>query len=401
MTKEVTYTADMLMRLSALEHVRRRPAMYIGCVDSRGLHQLVEELLDYSLDEAHVGHVTRIEVTLHQDGSVTVEDNGRGLPIAIHVDLSREAGREVSIAEGVMTSLAYRHLLRPSYGISGGLHGIGLPVVNFLSRWCEVEVCRDGQVWRQRYERGVPTSPVRAIGASRTTGTKITLQPDAQIFTTTRFDTGLLRGRLRELAFLNRGVSIELHDHGQGVSETFQFKRGLIEYVEHLNLGRLPVHDDAIYGVGDREGTSYEFAIQYVRDLGRRGVSYVNSFGTIEGGTHVSGFHEALQRTLSEYGQTNGWLASDYKPDEESWRAGLSAVLVLRTPHPQFVGSRRNKLAGEEIQQIVGDGVGAVLARFWKRNPRTAEAILRHGLWAAERSGQVRSPDGDERRPMT
>src|SRR5215475_15070146 len=245
------YTAENLQHLSDLEHVRERPSMYIGDTTVRGLHHLVYEVVDNSIDEAMAGHATTVSVSINVDGSVTVEDDGRGIPVERHAQLSEEAGRDMSTLEGVMTVLKFGGKFeKGAYQTSGGLHGVGVTVVNFLSEWCEVEVCRDGHVWQQEYERGLPQGPVKRVGATTKTGTKTTFKPDAQIFQTTKFSYDVLTRRLQELAFLNRGVHIFSKDEQTGSHDEFHYERGIVEFVEHLNRASEPIHPDVIYIAG-------------------------------------------------------------------------------------------------------------------------------------------------------
>ncbi|MBI2478726.1 MAG: DNA gyrase subunit B, partial [Planctomycetia bacterium] len=291
------YRSEDLQHLSDLEHVRKRPAMYIGDTTARGLHHLVYEVVDNSIDEAMAGFAKHVSVKVNNDGSVTVEDDGRGIPVEIHEQLSEETGREISTLEGVMTVLKFGGKFeKGAYQTSGGLHGVGVTVVNFLSQWCEVEVFRDGHVFQQEYERGIPTGPVRKLGSTTKIGTKTTFKPDGQIFQTTKFAYDILHKRLQELAFLNRGVRIKVFDERNGEGEEFYYERGIIEFVEYLNRASEPLHRDVIYFTGESEGLGYEIALQYTSEYTETLHSYVNNIHMIEGGTHVSGFKAALTR---------------------------------------------------------------------------------------------------------
>ena len=289
------YTEKDLQHLSDLEHVRERPGMYIGDTSVRGLHHLVYEVVDNSIDEAMAGFAKMISVTVHNDGSVTVEDDGRGIPVTRHEQLSDEYERDVSTLEGVMTVLKFGGKFeKGAYQTSGGLHGVGVTVVNFLSQWAEVEVSRDGFTWTQEYERGVPTSPVLKGRATKKTGTKTTFKPDNQIFSVTKYNFDTLYKRLQELAFLNSGVHIKFLDERNGEGGDFQYERGLVEFVEHLNRASDPLHSDVIRIFGDKDGTEYEIVMQYTTEFTENVQSYVNNIHTIEGGTHVSGFRSGI-----------------------------------------------------------------------------------------------------------
>src|SRR5262245_42242235 len=271
-----SYSSEDLQHLSDLEHVRERPSMYIGDTTQRGLHHLVYEVVDNSIDEAMAGHATTVSVSINVDGSVTVEDDGRGIPVERHAQLSEEAGRDMSTLEGVMTVLKFGGKFeKGAYQTSGGLHGVGVTVVNFLSEWCEVEVRRKGTVYHQEYERGVPTGDVRAIGSTNKTGTMTTFKPDSQIFPNTRFIYDTLQRRLQELAFLNRGVKINFRDERAGKGETFQYERGILEFVEHLNRATEAAHPDVVYIAGEFSGVGVEVALQYTTEYTENVHSYV------------------------------------------------------------------------------------------------------------------------------
>ena len=297
--KTQDYTTDQLQHLSDLEHVRKRPSMYIGDTNVRGLHHLVYEVVDNSIDEVMGGFATTVTVVINTDGSVTVQDDGRGIPVGKHEQLSAEMDREVSSLEGVMTVLKFGGKFNDdgaegAYAMSAGLHGVGVTVVNFLSEWCEVEVCREGTVHQQEYERGVATGLVNKVGKTEKVGTKTTFKPDSQIFETTKFEYSILHKRLQELAFLNSGVRIVFKDARNGESDEFYYERGIIEYVEYLNRSSDPIHKDVIFISGEQDRVVFEIAIQYTTDLTENIHSYVNNINTHEGGTHVSGFRSAL-----------------------------------------------------------------------------------------------------------
>ncbi len=375
---DADYSAKDLEHLSDLEHVRERPSMYIADTTPRGLHHLVYEVVDNSIDEAMAGFATEISVVINNDGSVTVEDNGRGIPVEEHPDLG------FSTLQGVMTVLKFGGKFKKgAYQTSGGLHGVGVTVVNFLSEWCEVEVRRQGHVYQQEYERGVPVADVRRIGRTDKVGTKTTFKADPQIFPNTNFQYSILYRRLKDLAFLNRGVKIVFRDQRTGDGETFLYERGIIEFVEDLNRASEPAHEDIIYVAGEYEGVGLEVAMQYSAEFTENVHSFVNNISTIEGGTHVSGFRAAITRTINAYGKKAN-LYKDLAPSGDDCREGLTAVISLRVPEPQFEGQTKTKLGNGEIEGIVNSAVGDYLAKYLEENPKTARIIVQKGLLAAE-----------------
>jgi DNA gyrase subunit B len=379
-----SYTAEDLEHLSDLEHVRERPAMYIGDTTARGLHHLVFEVVDNSIDEAMAGHATVVNVTINVDGSVTVEDDGRGIPVERHAQLSEEIGRDVSTLEGVMTVLKFGgKFQKGAYQTSGGLHGVGVTVVNFLSEWCEVEVCRDGFVWHQEYERGVPKTDVRRVGHTTKRGTKTTFKPDPQIFPNTKFVYSTLQKRMQELAFLNQGVRITIADDRTGEKESYQYDDGLRQYIQYLNRASEPVHSEILYVKGEQEGVTVEVAMQYSTEYTENVHSYVNNINTTEGGTHLTGFRTALTRSINNYGKNAG-VFKDLVPTGEDFREGLTAVINCRVPHPQFEGQTKTKLGNGEVEGIVNSLFGEFLGKFLEENPKAARGICNKGLLAAE-----------------
>ncbi len=372
------YGAGQLEHLTDLEHVRQRPSMYIADTTARGLHHLVYEVVDNSIDESMAGYATRISVRINNDGSVTVEDDGRGIPVEDHSELG------CSTLQGVMTVLKFGGKFhKGAYQTSGGLHGVGVTVVNFLSEWCEVEVRRDGHVYQQEYERGVPTADVARIGTTNRVGTKTTFKPDPQIFPVIHFNYGVLHRRLQELAFLNRGVKIVFYDERTDEGETFQYDRGILEFVEHLNRAAEPAHPEIISIGTEQEGVGVEIAVQYSSEFTENVHSYVNNICTTEGGTHVSGFRAALTRSLNAYGKKSG-MFKDLTPSGDDFREGLTAVVSLRVPEPQFEGQTKTKLGNSEVERIVQSTVGEYLGAFLEENPKTARIIIQKGLLAAE-----------------
>ena len=379
------YTEKDLLHLSDLEHVRERPGMYIGDTAVRGLHHLVYEVVDNSIDEAMADFAKTVSVTVHNDGSVTVEDDGRGIPVTKHDQLSEEYDREVSTLEGVMTVLKFGGKFeKGAYQTSGGLHGVGVTVVNFLSQWAEVEVSRDGFTWTQEYERGVPTGPVTKGRATKKTGTKTTFKADNQIFSVTKYNFDTLYKRLQELAFLNSGVHIKFHDERNGEGGDFQYERGITEFVEHLNRASDTIHSDVIQISGAKDGTEYEIALQYSTEFTENVQSYVNNIHTIEGGTHVSGFRSGLTRTLNNYGKSENLFKGGAAPGGDDFREGITAVISVRVPHPQFEGQTKTKLGNSEVDGVISAAVGEQLSKYFEENPRVAQTIIRKGMLAAE-----------------
>jgi DNA gyrase subunit B len=374
---EGEYGVDQMKYLSDLEHVRERSGMYIGDTGVRGLHHLVYEAVDNSIDEAMAGHAHDVQVTVNVDGSVTVADDGRGIPVETHPDLG------ISTLEGVMTVLKFGGKFdKQAYKTSGGLHGIGVKVVNFLSEWCEVEVRRDSHVYQQEYERGVRSGDVRRIGKSTSTGTKITFKPDPLVFGQTKFDYNILHRRLQELAFLNRGTRITLKDSRTGDGETFQYERGIVQFVEHLNRASEPF-GDVIYVNRDVEGIGVEVALQYTNEYTENVHTYVNNINTVDGGTHLSGFRTALTRTLNAYGKKNN-LFKDLVPTGDDFREGLTAVVSVRVPEPKFESQTKVKLNNIEVEGLVNSAVGDYLASYLEENPKAAKLIVQKATLAAE-----------------
>jgi DNA gyrase subunit B len=372
------YEADDLKHLSDLEHVRQRPSMYIGDTTKRGLHHLVYEVVDNSIDEAMAGHAKNVFVTINGDNSVTVQDDGRGIPVDTHSDLG------FSTLQGVMTVLKFGGKFdKGAYQVSGGLHGVGVTVVNFLSEWCEVEVCRGGHVYQQEYERGVPTGDVRRVGATDRRGTKTTFKADPTIFPVTKYEYPILYKRLQELAFLNRGVRITFKDDRVNEGDVFYYERGIIEFVEHLNRASEPIHADVLYFETSVEGLGVEVAMQYSSEYTENVHTFANNIGTIEGGTHLSGFRTALTRTLTAYGKQED-LFKDIMPQGEDFREGLTAVVSVRVAHPQFEGQTKTKLGNGEVEGIVNSAVGEFLKKYLEENPKSAKAMVSKAIVAGE-----------------
>ncbi|MDD3470894.1 MAG: DNA gyrase subunit B [Thermoguttaceae bacterium] len=377
---EGEYGAEQMQHLTDIEHVRQRPAMYIGDISARGLHHLVYEVLDNSIDEAMAGYATHIRVVIHPDNSVTVEDDGRGIPIETHPDLG------FSTLQGVMTVLKFGgKFQKGAYQTSGGLHGVGVTVVNFLSEWCEVEVCRDGHIWRQEYEQGVATGDVRQIGNTTRTGTKTTFKADSSIFKITEYTKNVLQKRIQELAFLNQGVRIIFVDEREtdAVVETFHYEDGLRDFVRYLNRSAEPIHPEVVYIRTSEQDVDVEIAMQYTGEYTENVHTFVNNINTTEGGTHLSGFRTALTRTLNNYGKQEN-LFKDLVPNGDDFREGLTAVISMRVPHPQFEGQTKTKLGNSEVEGIVNSAVGDFLTKFLEENPKVARTMVQKGLVAAE-----------------
>src|SRR3954468_6038025 len=378
------YDASSITKLSDRDHVRLRYGMYIGDSSTQGLHHLVYELVNNSIDEVMANYATNIWVVINNDGSCTVEDDGRGIPVEKHEQTSAEKGRDVTTLEAVMTNLNMGGKFdKRSYKTSGGLHGIGLKAVNFLSSWCEAQVSRGGTMFQQLFEAGKPQGPLKKIGATNKRGTKITFKPDPTIFTTTKFQYDVLQKRLRELAFLNSGVRIIFKDQRTGEGEEFHYERGLIEFIEHLNRASEVIHQDVIYFKTEAEGTQIEVALQYANEYTENLHAYVNNIHTPDGGTHVIGFRTALTRTLNNYGKKED-MFKDLVPGGEDFREGLTAIVAVRVAEPQFQAQTKNRLNNPEIEGIVNTAFGEFLGKFLEENPKTAKAIIKKGLLAAE-----------------
>ncbi len=382
---ENSYGQGNFKKLSDREHVRERYGMYIGDSAAGGLHHLVYELVNNSIDEVMAGHATLVVVVINGDGSVSVEDDGRGIPVEKHEQTSEMKGRDVSTIEAVMTNLNMGAKFdKNSYKTSGGLHGIGLKAVNFLSRWCEATICRGGAMYQQEFELGVPMGELKRIGSTTKRGTKITFKPDAEIFvTSTKFQFDVLQRRLRELAFLNKGVRIRITDERTNVTEEFCFQRGIIEFVEHLNRTSEAIHNEIIHLATEVDGVQMEVAFQYSNEYTENIHSYVNSIHTPDGGTHVVGLRTALTRTLNSYGKKEN-MFGDIIPTGEDFREGLTAVIAVRVAEPQFQAQTKNKLNNPEVEGIVNATVGEFLTKYFELNPKTAKAVLKKGILAAE-----------------
>jgi len=371
------YDATHIQVLEGLEAVRKRPSMYIGSVDTRGLHHLVYEVVDNSIDEALAGFCKNIDVSINADGSVTVVDDGRGIPVDNHPKYKKSA------LEVVLTVLhAGGKFDKSNYKVSGGLHGVGVSVVNALSEWMEVEVKRDGKLYYQRYERGAPTSNVTVIGDSKGTGTKSTFMPDSKIFETIEFNYGTLITRLRELAFLNKNIRISITDSRDEELEqdVFEYEGGIISFVEHLNQSRTALHKAPIYFEREKEGTIVEIAMQYTDSYGEYVYSFANNINTHEGGTHLIGFKTALTRVANDYIKKNNVVKGDEKLTGEDIREGLAAIISVKLTEPQFEGQTKTKLGNSELKGIVDSMVSEGLSEYMEENPKVATIIFQKAL---------------------
>jgi len=372
------YGADKIKVLEGLEAVRKRPAMYIGSTGPVGLHHLVYEVVDNSIDEALAGYCRNVNVTIHIDGSVTVVDDGRGIPVDMH-----ESGR--SAAEVVLTVLhAGGKFENSAYKVSGGLHGVGVSVVNALSDWLELEIWRNGHVHQQRFERGVPSGDLYVTGTTEKRGTKVTFKPDGSVFETTEFTFETLSQRLRELAFLNAGVTITIEDERNDRSHTFLYQGGIREFVEFLNKNRTPVNEKPIYMTGERDGIAVEIALQWNDSYTETTYSFANNINTTEGGTHLSGFRSALTRTINSYASKNNLsekLSESVSGDDI--REGMTAVISVKIPQPQFEGQTKTKLGNTEVKGIVEGIINERLGAFLEENPAISRRIVAKAVDAA------------------
>jgi DNA gyrase subunit B len=378
---ESSYTAKDITVLEGIEAVRKRPGMYIGSTGSRGLHHLVYEVVDNSIDEALAGFCSKVEVFLHPDGSVTVRDDGRGIPVG------KVEGLEISAVEVVLTRLhAGAKFGGRGYKVSGGLHGVGISVVNALSEWLEVEVKREGRLFKQRYERGEPVTPLEIVGEASTTGTIVRFKPDPEIFEELKFDAETIAQRLKEIAYLNRGLSLTLIDERSSppTKQEFYFEGGIVDFVKDINTRREALHEKVIFFSAQEEGMELEVAMQYCADDMERVYAFANSINTQEGGTHLVGFRSALTRTINEYARNKGLLKEkEANLTGEDVREGLTAILSLRLIEPQFEGQTKTKLGNPEVRGFVEGVTAARLAEFLEENPADARAIINRAIMAA------------------
>ncbi len=379
MVEEAAYDARQIQVLEGLQAVRKRPAMYVGSVDARGLHHLVHEVVDNSIDEAMAGFCKNIQVTLNADGSVTVADDGRGIPVDIHPKYG---------VPGVELVLSRMHsggkFERKMYRVSGGLHGVGLSVVNGLSEWLEVRVRRDAKEYRMRFARGQKASNLEVVGPAEGTGTTITFRPDTQVFETIEFDYGTLATRLRELAFLNAGLHIVIADKVHGREDDFQYDGGIAEYVRWINRAKAPLHPAPITFAKQSDGTLVEVAMQYHDGYNESIFTFVNNIDTIEGGTHLIGFKAGLARACIKYAKDNKYLKQGESLEGDDVREGLTAILSLKLPEPQFEGQTKMKLGNSDVKGIVESIVYEKLTDFFNETPKVAEICIGKAVLAAQ-----------------
>ena len=384
---ENQYSADSIQALEGMEHVRKRPSMYIGDVGSRGLHHLVYEVVDNSIDEAMAGYCTSISLEINNDSSLTVEDNGRGIPVGLH----KKEG--VSALEVVMTKIgAGGKFDKDSYKVSGGLHGVGVSCVNALSELLVANVFRDGKEYEQSYSKGKPKAPVKEIGNSDKRGTRVTFIPDKEIFKeVTEFEYEILSNRMRELSFLNKGLTISITDNrkkdkdGNPISETFLSKEGLSEFIQYLDKGRMPIISSVIKMEGEKNGIPVEVAMVYNSSFSENLHSYVNNIDTHEGGTHLSGFRRGLTNTLKKYADSSG-LTDKLKFDisSDDFREGLTAVISVKVAEPQFEGQTKTKLGNREVSSAVSQSVSQMLEDYLEENPDDSKIIVQKVILAAQ-----------------
>ncbi|MFD1409658.1 DNA topoisomerase (ATP-hydrolyzing) subunit B [Kroppenstedtia eburnea] len=375
------YDESQIQVLEGLEAVRKRPGMYIGATSSRGLHHLVWEVVDNSIDEALAGRCDTIQVTVNEDNSVTVEDNGRGIPVGIQPKVGRPA------VEVVMTVLhAGGKFDNEGYKFSGGLHGVGVSVVNALSEWLEVQVKREGKIHVQRYRKGVPESDLQVTGKTKETGTRITFKPDPEIFTeTTEYDYEILQNRLRELAFLNQGLRIMLSDErGEGKSNEFKYDGGIRSFVEHLNKNRESLHQPPIFIEGEKEELVVQIALQYNDGFSSNLYSYANNIHTHEGGTHEAGFKSALTRVINDYARRHNLLKeNDNNLSGDDTREGLTAIISIKIPDPQFEGQTKTKLGNSEARTVTESIFAEQFLAFLEENPAVSKKVINKAVMAA------------------
>lgn len=375
-----SYDESQIQVLEGLEAVRKRPGMYIGSTSSRGLHHLVYEIVDNSIDEALAGFCNEISVFINEDNSITVIDNGRGMPTGIHPKMGK------STVEVIMTVLhAGGKFGGGGYKVSGGLHGVGASVVNALSEWCEVTVSRDGEVCQQRYSRGVAISDLVKIGSTEEHGTKVSFKPDSEIFEETEYDFEILANRLRELAFLNKGIRIVLTDkREEDKQEIYHYEGGIKEFVTYLNRNKEVLHPEPIYVEGEKDGIIAEISLQYNDGYNENLYSFANNIDTIEGGTHLSGFKTALTRVINDYGKRfNHLKENDKNLSGDDIREGLTAVVSVKISEPQFEGQTKTKLGNSEVRSVVDSIVGEGVSTFLEENPNVGKIIIEKALMAS------------------
>ncbi|MBN2600015.1 MAG: DNA topoisomerase (ATP-hydrolyzing) subunit B [Candidatus Thermoplasmatota archaeon] len=368
---ESSYDSDKIQVLEGLESVRKNPGMYIGSTDARGLHHLVYEVVDNSIDEALAGYCTTVHIIIQKNGALSVADNGRGIPVDIH-EKYKIPGVEVILtmlySGGKFDGQAYK--------VSGGLHGVGVSCVNALSKWLEAKVRRNGKEYQQRYERGKTVTDLKVIGKAKDTGTTVTFFPDKEIFETIEFDYDTIATRLREMAFLNAGLQIEITDERTDKHEVFRYDGGVSEFVLHINKNKIPLHPKPIYLQGEKDGVQVEIAMQYTDGYTENIHTFANNINTIEGGTHLAGFKGALTRVLNDYGKANKLFDETFSLSGEDSREGITAIISVKIRKPQFEGQTKSKLGNSEVRGIVESVTCDKLAEFFEENPPVAHMII-------------------------
>jgi DNA gyrase subunit B len=368
---ESSYDSDKIQILEGLESVRKNPGMYIGSTDIRGLHHLIYEVVDNSVDEALAGYCTAVKVVLHKNGAVSVADNGRGIPVDIH-EKYKKPGVEL-----VLTTLySGGKFDGQAYKVSGGLHGVGVSCVNALSKWLEAKVRRNNKEYHQRYERGKTVTDLKIIGKANDTGTTVTFLPDNDIFETTEFDYDIITTRLREMAFLNAGLQIEITDERTNKHEVFRYDGGVSEFVVHINKNKVPLHPKPIYLQGEKDAVQVEVALQYTDGYTENIHTFANNINTIEGGTHLIGFKGALTRVLNDYGRKNKLFDESFSFSGEDSREGITAIISVKIRKPQFEGQTKSKLGNSEVRGIVESITSEKLSEFFEENPPVAHMII-------------------------
>ena len=377
----IDYDSSTIEVLEGLEGVRIRPAMYIGSTDTHGLHHLVYEVVDNSIDEAMAGYCKKVMVSINKDGSVTVKDDGRGIPVDKH------SKYDLPAVEIVMTRLhAGGKFKKDAYKVSGGLHGVGVSVVNALSEWLEVEIFKKGKVYKQRYERGKTQTPLEVIGDcdGDRTGTTINFKPDPKIFTSLDYKFDVLSHRLRELAFLNKGVRVIMEEEATGRTEEFHYEGGLVSFVRFIDKNRAPIIEEPVYFTGERGGVAIEIAMEWTDGYTENIFSYANNINTSEGGTHLSGFRGALTRTFNDYAKKEEMFKKDQQLHGEDIREGITCVISVKVPEPQFEGQTKTKLGNSEVRGYVENFLNERLREYLDEHPKAAESILQKSLQALQ-----------------
>ncbi len=377
------YNEDSIRVLDDVEHVRTRPGMYIGGYNPRGLHHLVYEIVDNSIDEALAGHAKHIEVMINADGSCTVQDDGRGIPVGIHPT------EKIPTVEVVFATLGaggkFEHNDQSAYKTSGGLHGVGASVVNFVSEWMEIEVYRDGQIHHMEFERGRKSNDLKVIGKTTRSGTKVSFKPDPTLFPDVNFLYETLAQRLRELAYLNSGVEIAFADERAAKKESFKFELGLVDYVKHLNSAKSPLHEPIKFWKRDESlKLEVDIAMQYADAYSETLLSFANNINNHDGGTHLSGFKTGLTGVINRHAEKMGWIKGDLRPTGDDLREGLTAILSVKIPEPQFESQTKDKLLNPEVESFVQTAVNERLGAFLEENPKVARTMFEKGVLAAE-----------------